>query len=272
MPETLEGVGQLNFAADISAASDLSDPRSYVIRSLHLRDPSDFEGTEPPFVASSTLLEKLWSELWAYYRAKCLPNDLSVNRELLWLDEDEPCDFLSIFSTTQRHRIRPTLSSEYGLCFSQYFARSPHRVKAFINWDDVHVIPFVTAVDFPERLTEFSTMGLDPESSYFREGEFRSCPPDEYGEIVGVFDQNGNFTGVDANGKSNGIDERDERIQNTAYRNEFIEALGKRDKRIGQPEMAQVRRKVLKVHQLLSNGSSMWWSRREWLKEQGGLH
>jgi len=42
------------------------------------------------------------------------------------------------------------------------FSLDPHtyRVKAFIDWDDVHVMPFIIGVDFPEDIKFFSVEGL----------------------------------------------------------------------------------------------------------------
>ena len=76
------------------------------------------------------------------------------------------------------------------------------------------------------------------------------------------------MTGTDQYGKSTGVDERDERIRNTTYRERYIEALQKLDPRIAQSDMWGVRRIVLKAHALLKRGGgAVWWSKRQWLNQ-----
>jgi hypothetical protein len=45
-------------------------------------------------------------------------------------------------------------------------------------------------------------------------------------------DNLGNLTGVDENGRSTGVDERDERIRNTLLREQFVRSLKTRDERV----------------------------------------
>jgi len=75
------------------------------------------------------------------------------------------------------------------------------------------------------------------------------------------------LTGTDQYGKSTGVDERDERIRNTTYRERYIEALQKLDPRIAQSDMWEVRRTVLKAHALLKTGGAIWWYKRQWLNQ-----
>jgi hypothetical protein len=80
-----------------------------------------------------------------------------------------------------------------------------YQVRAFIDWDDVNVMPFVIGVDFPEDIKSFSEEGLDQGSDYFCKGDF--FPPDEYSEIVGAMDKAGKLTGIGQDGNSTGVDE-----------------------------------------------------------------
>ena len=82
-------------------------------------------------------------------------------------------------------------------------------------------------------------------------------------------DKDGKLTDVDEDGHSTGVHDRDERIRNTAFREEFIRALKTRDRRF-QPDMWKVRSKVLKAHDLLTHGGWMWWDKRVWLGKQLG--
>lgn len=134
--------------------------------------------------------------------------------------------------------------------------RTSLRVKAITDWDDVHVTPFSLALDLPEDITYVFTEGLDTNATWFQDGGFGAIPPDEYGDIVGPFDANGN---------SNGLEYRDERILNTMYREAYIRALQKYDSRVGLGGLWELRKRMVQAHVLLEKGACIWWSKRDWL-------
>ncbi|KAF8552438.1 hypothetical protein OG21DRAFT_1511452 [Imleria badia] len=136
---------------------------------------------------------------------------------------------------------------------------------AFIDWDDIHVMPFVIGIDYPEDIKSFSGEGLAPDSNFYTEGEFPSFPPDEHGEIAEVVDEEGKLT--DEEGRSTGVEERDERIRNTMFRETYVKALQSYDDRVAQ-DIWEVSRNVLKAHQLLTIGGTLWWGKRHWLSQQ----
>ena len=82
------------------------------------------------------------------------------------------------------------------------------KVKAFIDFDDVHVMPFILRLDYPEDISWASSSGLPPHSIGVREGDFRSFQPSEYGEILGAFEESDKLRGEQDH-------RRDERIQET---------------------------------------------------------
>ena len=47
-----------------------------------------------------------------------------------------------------------------------------YRAKAFIDWDDLHVMPFIIALDFTEDIKFFGVDGLSLNSNYHHEGRF----------------------------------------------------------------------------------------------------
>jgi hypothetical protein len=272
LPHPLRGVGDLGFAPGLSATAALSDPSSYVVRPLHLPGPT---------LISSVSLARLWDQLWSHQMGLCASGDGSrIDREALNLDDDdEECDAASFaVAAVRAHNFGQDalrLLEQYPLyalpCLVNYdyayrnilLEARTYRVKAFIDWDDVHVMPFIVGVDFPEDIKAFSIEGLSPDSSYYREGEFPSFPPDEYGKIVGAVDKFGKLTDT-------GVHERDQRIRNTLLRKQFVGALEMQDERIAQPDMWTVRSKVLKAHHLLTRGGRMWWDKRQWLGKQLG--
>lgn len=281
LPASLQGAGDLGFAPDLPWDADLSDPGIYIIKPLRLL--LQRLGVPPrSFQASSTSLSALWHELWSYHRGLCLPvSGSSVNREELDLEEDDLCDVVKLRAVVEQVPVYYTkalrLTARHPryvqscLWHSDYAYRNilmdpqTFEGKAFIDWDDVHIMPFVISLNFPQNIMWFSTLGLPDDHSYYREGDFPCLPPDQYGEIVGAIDVNGNLTGVDANGKSNGVDERDERIRNTRYRERFIATLGTYDRRILEDDMWTMRTEILKSHHLLIHGGSAWWRRRQWI-------
>jgi hypothetical protein len=278
LPQPLRGVGVLSFAPNLSDAAALSDHNSYIVRPLQLPGP--------PLVSSVSLVH-LWDQLWSYQMGLCASGAGSqIDREALDLDDDEECDAASFtIAAVRAHNFAKDalrLLEKYPLyalpCLVNYdyayrnilLDARTYRVKAFIDWDDVHVMPFIVGVDFPEDIKAFSVEGLSPDSNYYHGGEFPSFPPDEYGKIVGAVDKFGRLTDVDENGQTTGVFERDERIRNTLLREQFVRALELQDERITQPDMWKVRSKILKAHHLLMIGGRMWWDKRQWLGKQLG--
>ena len=281
LPYPLHGVGNLVFAPSLPTNSALSDPRSYMVRPLRLLAS---ELLPVPFVASSVSLSDLWQQLWSHHNQLSLCDSGSrINREILDLDDDEECD-ITMF-TTAASQVRTYAESALRMveqhpqyaqpCLVNYdyafrnilIDPKTYRIKAFIDWDDVHVMPFVIGVHFPEDIMRFLTTGLAPDAEYYREGEFNDFPPNEHGTIIGAVGPDGELTGTDQYGKSTGVDERDERIRNTTYRERYIEALQKLDPRIAQSDMWGIRRVVLKAHTLLERGGALWWYKRQWLNQ-----
>ena len=281
LPYPLHGVGNLVFASGLPTNSALSDPRSYMVRPLRLLTS---ELRPVPFAASSVSLSDLWQQLWSHHNELSLCDSGSrINREILDLDDDEECD-ITMFKTAAS-QVRTYAESALRMveqhpqyaqpCLVNYdyafrnilIDPKTYRIKAFIDWDDVHVMPFVIGVHFPEDIMRFLTTGLAPDAEYYREGEFNDFPPNEHGTIIGAVGPDGELTGTDQYGKSTGVDERDERIRNTTYRERYIEALQKLDPRIAQSDMWEVRRTVLKAHALLKTGGAIWWYKRQWLNQ-----
>jgi hypothetical protein len=277
LPHPLSGVGDLRFAPGLPVTAPLSDPSSYTVRPLQLSGPQ-------PLVGCSVSLDHLWDQLWSRQMGLCTSNSGSqIDREALRLN-DEECDAASFLITATRiqdfAKDALRLLEQYPLyalpCLVNYdyayrnILLDPHtyRVKAFIDWDDVHVMPFIISVDFPEDIKSFSAEGLSLDSNYYLEGEFPCFPPEEYGQIVGAVDNNGNLTGVDENGRSTGVDERDERIRNTLLREHFVKSLKTRDERVAEPDMWKVWKKMLKAHHLLTGEGREWWMKRQWLAKQ----
>ena len=232
LPYPLHGVGDLVFAPSLPINSALSDPRSYMVRPLCMLAS---ELLPVPFVASSVSLSDLWQQLWSHHNELSLCDSGScVNRDTLFLDDDEECD-ITTFTTAasqmrtyaesalrmvEQHRqyAQPCLVN-YDYAFRNILIDpKTYRIKAFIDWDDVHVMPFVIGVNFPEEIKTFIAFGLAPDADYYREGEFDDFPPNEHGTIVGAVGPDGELTDTDQYGKSTGVYERDERIRNTTYR------------------------------------------------------
>jgi hypothetical protein len=277
LPFPLSGVGDLGFAPDLSAAAPLSNPNSYIVRPLQLSGPQ-------PLVCSVSL-DHLWDQLWSHQMGLCTSGSgLQIDHEAQSHDNNQYDAASFTIVATLVHRFAKDalrLLGQYPLyslpCLANYdyayrnilLEPSTYRVKAFIDWDDVHVMPFVIGVDFPEDIKTFCVDGLSPDSNYYQ-GAFTCLPPAEYGEIVGAVDKFGNLTDIDENGRSTGVFERDERIRNTLVCEQFVRALERLDKRVAQPEMWKVRSKVLKAHKLLECGGWMWWQKRQWLGKQLG--
>ena len=98
----------------------------------------------------------------------CTSNSgLQIHRGAQRLDDDQ-CDAASFtIAATRVHRFAKDalcLLEQYPLyalpCLAHYnyayhnilLDSSTYRVKAFIDWDDVHDMPFVIGVDFPEDM------------------------------------------------------------------------------------------------------------------------
>jgi len=281
LPYPLHGVGDLVFSPNLPIGSALSDPRSYRVQPLRMLSPST-----PPelFMASSVSLSDVWQQLWSHHNelSSCDSGSL-VNRETLFLDDDEECDITTFMTAAsqvrtyaesalrvveQHPRYAQSCLVNYDYAFRNILIDpKTYRIKAVIDWDDIHVMPFIVGVNFPEEIKRFITFGLAPDDDYYREGEFYDFPPNEHGTIVGAVGPDGKLTGRDQYGKSTGVDERDERIRNTINRERYIEALQRLDPRIAQTDMWEVRRVVLKAHVLLKIGGAMWWDKRQWLNQ-----
>ena len=275
LPRPLSGIGDLGFAPGLSAAAPLSDPQSYIVRPLQLSGPQSLE--------CSVSLDHLWDRLWSHHMRICTSasGGSQTDRETLSLDDKQ---FTSpAITAIQVHDFAKDvlrLLEQYPLyvlpCLANYdyayrnilLDPCTYRVKAFIDWDDVHVMPFIIGIDFPEDIKTFSVEGLSLNSNYYHDGEFPFLPPDEHGKIVGAVDDSGILTDLDENGQSTGVFERDERIRNTLLREQFVRALEMRDEHVAQPDMWKVRSKVLKAHHLLTEGGRMWWEKRLWLGKQ----
>lgn len=288
LPHHLSGVGDLGFAPGVRHDADLSDPRTYTIRPLHSRVFRNPELEELAFKSSTTSFPTLWGELLTLRHNLAFPHGRShPDRDELWLgaadetSEDYRCDVKS-FTTVSSHvrqlvnRVLADLSTnpEFSapcLVRSDYAFRNilldptTLRVKAFIDWDDVHVTPFVLALNFPEDITHFTEKGLDPDATWFQEGCFGALPPDEYGDVVGPFDADGNSLYEDENGNSNGLEYRDQRILNTMYREAYVHALQKYDSRVGLGDLWELRKRMVQARFLLEKGAYTWWSKRNWL-------
>jgi hypothetical protein len=277
LPHPLSGVGDLGFAPGLPATAPLSDPSSYVVRPLLLSGPRP--------LGCSVSLDHLWGQLWSYQMGLCTSDSGSqIDREALSLDDEDKCDASSFVITANQVQdfVKDALRllEQYPLyalpCLANYdyayrnilLEPYTYRVKAFIDWDDVHIMPFLIGVDFPEDIKFFSVEGLPLDSNYYREGEFPCLPPDEHGKIVGAVDDFGNLTDIDENGRPTGVYERDERIRNTLLREQFVRSLEMRDERVAHPSMWKVRSKILKAHHLLTRGGRLWWVKRQWSGEQ----
>ncbi|KAE9386819.1 hypothetical protein BT96DRAFT_891363 [Gymnopus androsaceus JB14] len=269
MPPPLQKFGDLGFAQGLPNDTILSDPNSYVVR------PPTLRIMHQPYLASSTSLPLLWDDLWSHQKALCMTNG-GLDREALMLDDNDSCDaasFADVASqvlTFSRHALsvlahNPTYAQpclvNYDYAFRNILLdRDTCNVKAFIDWDDVHIMPFIVGVDYPDDINNAVVAGLATDDNYYLEGPFRSFPPDERGEILDPLDKDGNL--IDA------VLNRNERIEQTMYRDRFIRGLEISDQRIAQPEMWDVRRPVLKAHFLLRYGGHVWWKKRQWLRRQ----
>ncbi|KIP06785.1 hypothetical protein PHLGIDRAFT_13630 [Phlebiopsis gigantea 11061_1 CR5-6] len=218
-----------------------------------------------------------------------MPDDQSIELDEIGLDEDQagvqacnPSAFAAAASNAHSY-IRRSLSllqqapadlSASCLFRSDYAFRNvlldakTLRVRAFIDWDDIHVKPFVLSVNFPEDITSFSREGLDPQSAYFRDGAFGVLPPDEDGEMLDILDEHGNYRAVDEHGNPTFIDEHNERIRGTRYRREYIEHLKKFDHRVGRDGTWELRKDLVRAEYLVMRGGEAWWDKREWLEQQ----
>lgn len=295
LPPHLQGFGDLAFAPDLPPAeADLSDPRSYVLQPLRTRLSRPY-GQSMAFSSSSTSLPSVWDEIWQrrydrVWEQTTSSTSRTIDFEELGLDEDQPDETgectAEAFSAVAQHArrfIRGALArlvsapEEYtAACFvrTDYAFRnvlldaSTRRVKALIDWDDVHVVPFVLALNFPEDIARFVTDGMPADAPWFLEGEFGVLPPDEHGQVIGSVDAEGNYTNVDAQGNKTYVDERDERILNTLYRELYVRALSACDERVGEGRMRDVRKEMVKAEELIQSGGAGWWSRRKWLAAQ----
>ena len=281
LPYPLHGIGDLVFSPDLLNDSALSDPRSYTVRPLRM-----LLSSMPPelFMASSVSLSDVWQQLWSHQNELSFCDSGSlVNRDKLFLDDDEECDITTFMTAASQVRTyaesalrvveqHPQYAQSCLVNYDYAFRNilidpKTYRVKALIDWDDIHVMPFIVAVNFPEEIKRFVTFGLARDDNYYREGEFYDFPPNEHGTIIGAVGPDRELTGRDQFGKSAGVDERDERILNTTHRERYVEALQDLDPRLTQANMWEVRRVVLKTHILLKVGGAMWWDKQVWLNQ-----
>lgn len=183
LPHPLSGVGDLGFAPGLPVSAPLSDPSSYIVRPLQL------SGSQP--LGCSVSLDHLWGQLWSRHMGLGTSVSSSqIDYEALSLNDEEKCSFVITATRVQdfaKDALR--LLEQYPLCALPCLASydyayrnillDPHtyRVKAFIDWDDVHVMPFIIGVDFPEDIKSFSVEGLSLDSNYYHEGEFPCLPP-----------------------------------------------------------------------------------------------
>ena len=171
----LSGVGDLGFAPGLSAAAPLSDLESYVVRPLQ-------SGPQPSVCSVS--LDHLWDRLWSHHMGLCSSAASGSQNDLEALGfDDEPFGAASFAITAIRvrdfakdaHRLLQQSPSLALPCLANYdyayrnilLDPCTYRVKAFIDWDDVHVMPFVIGVDFPEDIKIFSVEGLSLDSNYY---------------------------------------------------------------------------------------------------------
>ncbi|KAG5651639.1 hypothetical protein H0H81_007982 [Sphagnurus paluster] len=282
LPASLQGVGDLVFAPRIDADSDLSDPKNYALRPLKLHTAS-----ETAFSASTTSLDTLWDELWLHYRQLYLPEPgVEINLMAFLALTSVPGDaredagaFMAAakdaraFAQAAMRKLAQHPTYAEPVLFPSDFAfrnilidRETRRVRAIVDWDDVYVMPFVIGVAYPKDILEFCLLGLTPDAQYFKDGCFEEFPPDEYGDITE--DKDGTLVYLDENLESPGIAERNERIFHTACRETFAGVLRRCDARVGDPEMWELRRAVLKAYRLMMSGGFEWWGKRVWLAEQ----
>ncbi|PSR77143.1 hypothetical protein PHLCEN_2v8051 [Hermanssonia centrifuga] len=252
------GFGNLAFAPGLSAVANLADPAIYIVKPLQLRHlwaSIEWRRMEP-FIGSTSTLHRLWEELWSHHRSRSICGS-DVDREILGLyDDNEHCDLASFTVVANIVRLVAEDALRMLAQFPQYaqpclvnhdyayrdIPLDPDalQVEALIDWDDVHVMPFVVGIDYPEDIQMFHMYSLASDSNYYREGAFPSFPPDEYGEIIGAVDAHGILTGVDEQGNLTGVDTRDQRITNTVLRETYIRALQKQDARASQSDMWEV--------------------------------
>ncbi|KIP01380.1 hypothetical protein PHLGIDRAFT_131283 [Phlebiopsis gigantea 11061_1 CR5-6] len=289
LPSTLQGIGRLVFSPGLASSPDLSDPRTYALGPVPVTLSPPWEETPRLWSGTSTSVEAVWSELYTVRSSMAMPDDQSIELDEIGLDEDQagvqacnPSAFAAAASNAHSY-IRRSLSllqqapadlSASCLFRSDYAFRNvlldakTLRVRAFIDWDDIHVKPFVLSVNFPEDITSFSREGLDPQSAYFRDGAFGVLPPDEDGEMLDILDEHGNYRAVDEHGNPTFIDEHNERIRGTRYRREYIEHLKKFDHRVGRDGTWELRKDLVRAEYLVMRGGEAWWDKREWLEQQ----
>lgn len=304
MPPHLNGIGDLAFARGVDPeTADLTDPNSYVLIPIRIRLERPSFTAQKSFQATTTSVAGLWEELWTRRRDMCFLtprqsdtshfSDAVVDLEEVGLDEDSSeeermqCSPHALATTAEhartfihralsRFHTSPPQYSASCLVRADYAFRNilidpaTFRVRAFIDWDDVYVAPLVLSINFPEDFEVFMTAGLPPDALFYQEGAFSCIPPDEYGEIIGPIDKDGNFTRVDEHGNPTYIGERDVRIESTKKREDYVQALSKYDDRVKQEDMWALRKEMLKANELVQRGGQAWWSRRKWLAAQAG--
>jgi hypothetical protein len=162
LPHPLHGVGNLTFAPGLSASSALSDPRSYMVQPPHI-------SLSQPFLAASVSLPDFWEQLWSHQNELCICDSGSrINRETLDLDDDEQCSIETFTAVAAQvcafannaHCVlaqhppyaQPCLVN-YDYAFRNILI-DPQTYRV-IDWDDVHVMPFVIGVNFPEDIMCF---------------------------------------------------------------------------------------------------------------------
>ncbi|EJD48191.1 hypothetical protein AURDEDRAFT_183543 [Auricularia subglabra TFB-10046 SS5] len=277
LPDRLQRVGDLAFTRD---ASDPSDERSYQIVPLRLHDVSPCpSGNDSIFSACSLTLEGVWMELWRHQKDvwlahPCAPGHINI----AWsrFDPDDPSSvepvtrpaFLEVAELVRQFALR-TLASlrKYPWLNSSCLSREDHavrnvlfdqnlRVKAFIDWDDVHVLPLVSALHVPDEIMHYIPMGLPVDASWSADGEFAELPPDHPGpNPQPIYGDIGNREDLPL-------------ISYMALRSRYKTALCEADKRVAHPAMQRIQNDVVRVHALLTTGGELWWRKRDWLRRK----
>ena len=289
LPTTLQGIGRILFSPNLPPSPDLSDPQTYILEPLSVNLSPPWEEMPRMSSLTTTSIEGFWDELYVLRKSMAQPNSQSIDLDEIDLDEAkatiEACNPASFAAAAShaRNYIRHSLSllqqapadlSTPCLFRNDYAFRNvlldakTLQIRAFIDWDDVCVKPFILAINFPEDISSFSQGGLDPHSTYFRDGAFGMLPPEEDGEILSIHDEQGTYRDVDEHGNPTYIDDRNERIRNTAYRREYVDQLKRYEDRIGRRGTWELRKDLMRAEYLVSRGGEAWWDKREWLKRQ----
>ncbi|EJD48996.1 hypothetical protein AURDEDRAFT_135909 [Auricularia subglabra TFB-10046 SS5] len=264
LPLHLQNLGCLAFA---EGAVDPSDALSYTVAPW-IYVPDYLSGAQRAsrsfaFSAKSSALEGMWTELWAYQR------DLWLAHRCASVSTTEPIassEFLQVAGLVQGfmletleslHEHAPLMSTclalEDNAVRNTLFYHETLRVKAFIDWDDVLVLPLALSVQPPSEIMNYIPMGLPVDASWEADGAFYEVPPSHPGENPQpIYDESGNR-------------EDPPLIHDMALRRRYTTRLGELDARLSDPTMQRLRHDAMRVHALLTAGGPAWWRRRDWL-------